>query len=129
MTVQEAITRADKAKPNSFTEEEKFNWVNELNQRVGLELMLMSPQTVDQIRKEYPADLETQLLIRPPYDELYVHYLKARIDEANGEYDKYANTYAIFNQRWGQFACWFLQMYDPAQGYLNRAGSDTDGTV
>ena len=127
MTVNEVIQRADGVKPNPFTTQEKFNWVNELNQRVGLELMLMTPKTVEQICKVYPDDLDTKLLIRPPNDELYVLYLMSRIDEMSGEYNKYANSSAIFNQRWGQFAEWFLQFYDPAQGYLRKTYPDGEG--
>lgn len=120
MTASEAIERADSVKPNAFTEEEEFNWLVTLDSKIAMELFLMSPQDMEQIRLKYPEDLNSELLVNYPHDEIYPLYLMARIDEMNGEYNKYANSSAIFNDYYSQFSCWFLQAYDPVQGYINR---------
>ena len=91
MTASEAIERADSVKPNAFTEEEKFNWLVTLDSKIAMELFLMSPQDMEQIRLKYPEDLNSELLVNYPHDEIYPLYLMARIDEMNGEYNKYAN--------------------------------------
>lgn len=44
-----------------------------------------------------PDDLSVKLLVPFPYDELYVAYLKAKIDEENGETARYNNSAATFN--------------------------------
>lgn len=129
MTAGEAIERADSVKPNAFTQEEKFNWLVALDSKIAMELMLMSPQDMEQIRLHYPGDLESQLLVDFPHDEIYPLYLMARIDEMNGEYNKYANSSAIYNQYFNEFAGWFLQAYDPIQGYMNREEAKGRGII
>ena len=54
------------------------------------------------------------LLVEPPHCKIYPEYIMARIDYANGEYDKYANTMQMFNAFWGEFSRWFARMYRPA---------------
>ncbi len=55
-----------------------------------------------------------ELLAEPPHSKLYAEYLIARIDYANGEYDKYANAMQMFNAFWGEFSRWFARTYRPA---------------
>ena len=55
-----------------------------------------------------------ELLAEPPHHKLYPEYIIARIDYANGEYDKYQNTMAMFNAFWGEFSRWFARTYRPA---------------
>ena len=42
-------------------------------------------------------NLGDSLLAPYPYDELYVAYLKMKIDEENGETQRYNNSATIFN--------------------------------
>ena len=37
------------------------------------------------------------LLVQPPYDELYRHYVEAQIHYANGEMERYNNACAAWN--------------------------------
>ncbi len=55
-----------------------------------------------------------ELLVEPPHSKLYAEYIMARIDYANGEYDKYDNTMQMFNAFWGEFMRWFARVYAPA---------------
>ncbi len=55
-----------------------------------------------------------ELLVEPPHSKLYAEYVMARIDYANGEYDKYENSMQMFNAFWGEFSRWFARMYRPA---------------
>ena len=54
------------------------------------------------------------LLVLPPHDKMYWVYLSAMIDFAFGEYTKYENTMAEFNQRLGEYTRWFATFYKPA---------------
>ena len=40
---------------------------------------------------------DTVLLVQPPYDELYRHYVEAQIHYANGEMERYNNACAAWN--------------------------------
>lgn len=53
-------------------------------------------------------------MVQPPHDKLYPAYLEARVDYANGEYEKYQNTMQMFNAFFGEFIRWFALTYSPA---------------
>ena len=55
-----------------------------------------------------------KLLVEPPHSKLYAEYVMARIDYANGEYDKYENSMQMFNAFWGEFMRWFARTHCPA---------------
>ena len=57
------------------------------------------------------------MLVRPPHDKLYPAYLEARIDYANGEYEKYQNTSQVFNTFFNEFMRWYAMNYNPAEAY------------
>ena len=44
------------------------------------------------------GDTGRMLLAEPPYDELYVAYLKMKVDEENGETARYNNSATMFNE-------------------------------
>jgi len=87
------------------------------------------PAEIRALHYNYPEDLETELLVGPPPDDIYTLYLQAKIDEANGEYNKYSNTMQIYNEYYGTFLRWFCGQYDPAQGYIGEEARARDGTV
>ncbi len=89
MKVKDAIAAADAVKPNAFSEETKFQWLRRLEGRLQAEVFLMAPAQIRELDLQYPADMDRELLVDPPYDDLYPLYLQARIDAKNGEYNKY----------------------------------------
>lgn len=111
MTVNQVIERVDRVKPNAFDFADKVEWLSEAEGLVQGEVMLFAPEEIIVYGE---ADGERELLAAPPYDKLYEFYLIARIDFANGEYDKYQNTYAMFNSAFAQFTRWFADSYRPA---------------
>jgi hypothetical protein len=103
----------DEIKPNAFSDAVKLSWLNALEGRLLDNVFLMSPLPPYSV--EY--DMETVLLVDAPHDDLYGLWLSAKIDEANGEYDRYQNTLSIFNGYYDNFVRWFTTTYAPAQGY------------
>lgn len=117
MTVQEAITYADAVKPNAFSTADKVMWLNKIEGTIAMDVFLMAWTITEQITYTVD-DLTKEMLVRPPYDDLYPLYLEAQIDYANGEYNKYANTMERFNKRMAEFTAWFARVYHPANGYI-----------
>ncbi len=114
MTIQEAVAMADELKPNAFSTATKIAWLNALEGRIALCVFLMSEADAEQLH--YTADdLTRTLLVKPPYDDIYELWLEAKIDYANGEYDKYQNTMAEYNAHYGEFVRYFAERYAPAQ--------------
>ena len=118
MKIQEAIRRTDLAKPNAFEEELKFLWLTALEGQIAADVFLMAPAETEQFDYSYPDGLDMELLVKPPYDELYVLYLEAKIDAENGEYNKYQNTMQVFNSFFSEFMRWFALNYHPADTHM-----------
>ena len=118
MRIEECINRVDATKPNQYGTDEKLRWLSVLDASIKSEIIDMYEQPVveeekvvileegEEIPEEEeaaeftgytPEDLAKELLVPFPHDELYVAYLKAKIDEGNGEGARYNNSAATFN--------------------------------
>lgn len=115
MTLSQVIANVDAVKPNAFDNETKTMWLNEVEGMVQTEVFLFNP--VDVVQYTYETDKDKTLLVYPPHDKLYGPYLEARIDYANGEYDKYQNTMQMFNSFYGEFMRWYADVYQPADAH------------
>lgn len=112
MTLSQVIQTVDEVKPNAFSSETKTTWLNEVEGMVQTQVFLWASEEI--ISYAYDTDKNVELLVKPPHDKLYPAYLEARIDYANGEYNKYQNTMQMFNEFFGEFMRWFALTYRPA---------------
>ena len=101
MTGHECITRLDRLKPNSYAPADKLFWLRQLEETVKREII-----DTHELPDTPPAeDTEDGVLIAPPpFDEMYIHYLEAQIDYANGEFDRFNNSNAMFRSVYSAFA-------------------------
>lgn len=118
MTPRKVIQRVDEAKPNAFPEEAKFEWLKALEGRIAADVLLATPEELEQIMATgYPDGMDEELLVKAPHDELYALYLKAYFDKENGEYNRYADSSQLYNEAYGNFVRYWGRTYEPAQGY------------
>ena len=99
MTINEALARVDTLKPNTCDDKTKIRWLSDLDGRLSLEIM-HAPEPVRYL-PETPG--ETELLIGPPYEQVYEFYLGAMIDYTNREYVNYNNSMTMFNTAYKDF--------------------------
>lgn len=59
------------------------------------------------------TDLDTELLAPAPYDEMYIRWLEARIDYANGEFGKYNNSLTAYNDASVLYARYYNRNHMP----------------
>lgn len=120
MTIQQAITRTDSLKPNQYSDEQKIEWLSELDGRIMEEII--SPRSGEKTSafKGYNKDTDTntQLLAEEPYSRLYVLYLCSQIDFGNAEYTRYNNSAMAFNEAYESFF-----------GYYNRTHMHKDSGI
>ena len=107
MTIQGALDFADRMKPNSMTKEEKLFFLNEIEGKVHVEIIMKHVHT--QAEEQRPVidndtDPASELLVPDAYAKLYGFYLMAQIDLQNQEIDKYNNDIALFNTAWEDFS-------------------------
>ena len=97
MTIEEAITALDAAKPNTFPESVKVRWLSELDARL-YETVLKNYLGAPESFAGYQAatDRLTQLLAPQPYDRMYLFWMEAQIDYWLGETTRYNNAIATF---------------------------------
>jgi hypothetical protein len=99
MTANKVIELVDAIRPNSFSEEQKFSWINDLEGMVQ-DLVIQT----DEVKPlAYPEDMDKELLISTPYDSVYGLYLEAMIDFYNREYGNYNNSAVMFETRFGEY--------------------------
>ena len=99
MTPNKAIETIDRLRPNSYSEEDKLSWINELD---GMVQRLVF-QNDDIIQYEYPDDMDRELLIPAPFDDVYKLFLEAKIDYYNREYANYNNSATMFEAQFAEY--------------------------
>ena len=115
MTIAKAISKVDALKPNTYTTEEKIDWLSTLDARV-------KSQIIDAHECNEPiffygydslSNQETKLLVPAPYDDIYLRWLEAHIDYANGEYGKYNNSITAYNDAYEIYQRYYNRTYMP----------------
>ena len=99
MTPNKAIEIVDRLKPNSYSEEDKLRWINELDGMV--QRLVFQEKNVTQY--VYPDDMDKELLIVAPFENLYALYLEANIDYHNREYANYNNSVMMFEAQYSEY--------------------------
>ena len=116
MTASECIGYIDGIEPNAYNTAQKLGWLSECEGKVYSQLFLVQPYEFTPI-----TEADSRILALPaPYDRIYPRYLQAMIHYANGEYDRYANSMAVFNEALGEANRWFGGDYDVTDRLRNR---------
>ena len=98
MKIIDAITTIDAIKPNSYPIQMKVRWLSLLDGKVKKELIDTHEGGENVEFSGYTQEsLDQTLLVPAPYDDMYIKWLEAQIDYANGEYGKYNNTITMYN--------------------------------
>ena len=115
MTIMGVLNRIDNVKPNRYDETEKIKWLSTLDGIVKKEVIDTHEGGGGVVFLGYDesTDLTTTLLIPHPYDEVYLRWLEAQIDYANGEYGKYNNSITMFNTAYTSFVNYYNREHKP----------------
>lgn len=104
MKLIEAIARLDELKPNGFSIAQKINWLSALDGTVKTEIMDRHEGGSNEDFVPYTEeDKERELLVGAPYEEIYLRYMEAQIDYANGEYERFNNSNAMYAAAYSAF--------------------------
>lgn len=111
MTPNKAIEIIDRLKPNSYSEEDKLRWINELDTMV--QRLVIQTDEIKQL--SYPEDMDKELLIPSPYDDCYTLFLEAKIDYYNREYGNYNNSAMMFETQYSEYKKDYIR-HNPVKG-------------
>ena len=115
MTILEAVHKIDTVKPNSYTQPEKVKWLSTIDGIIKSEIIDTHECGEDIVFEGYAddTDLDTMLLVPAPYDDIYIRWLEARIDYANGEINKYNNSLTAYNDAYDLYARYYNRNHMP----------------
>ncbi len=107
MKIKEAIRRANNLRANTIEDEQKYAWASDLDGQIA-EMMGRDAPVSD-----FPDDRE--LLMPPPYEEIYQLYLVAKIDYYNNEIDLYTNDLMVYEEALAEAKAWWRRSNKPPQ--------------
>ena len=115
MKIIEAINKIDALMPNSYNLGDKIRWLSNLDGTVKQNIIdkFVGSENVSFEGYNAETDLETELLVPAPYDEMYVYWLQAQIDYWNQELSKYNNSVAMYNTAYSEFERWYIRNHMP----------------
>lgn len=108
-TPNKVIEYVDKVKPNAYGEEEKFQWLCDLDGQVKRLVM----QEEEGVHYSFPEDMDTQLLIPHPFESIYAMYLEAQIDLCNNDYEDYNNSTLAYTAKLAEFKKAYIREHMP----------------
>lgn len=124
MTLQEAIQRVETDRPGESTREEMRKWLSQLDGKWLTEVVSTHEDGEELTGRglpSYGAESGSEaLMIAPPYDEVYIHFLYSKIDYRLGEIDRYNNAAALFNQEWREAVKAYNRAHMPKRGMLRH---------
>ena len=117
MTINEAITRLDSLIFNTYSNDDKVQWLS----RLDLSLKRLIFDTHEGANcghfsgyTEYTPD-NMVLLVPAPFDDIYLRWMEAQIHYHNGEYDKYNSAIILYNAAYEAFAKFYNRTHMPIQ--------------
>lgn len=111
MTPNKVIEIVDRLKSNAYNEEDKLRWISELDGMV--QRLVFQADKVTQYA--YPDDMDKELLIPAPFDDLYNLFISAKIDYYNREFTNYNNSAMMFEARYSEYKKDYIRN-NPARG-------------
>lgn len=115
MKISEAISKIDSLKHNTYTQSDKVAWLSRVDAMVK-KLIIDTHEGADEVPftgYDDTTDLETELLVPAPFDELYLRWLEAQIDYTNGEYGKYNNSVTMYNTAYTAYQNYYNRTHKP----------------
>ena len=115
MTIAEAINKVDALIPNTYAPEDKIQWLSALDSRLKTQIIDTHQQTDPVYFYGYSGmmDLETELLVKEPYDEMYLRWLEAQIHYHNSEDERYNNAIILFNNAYEGYKKHYTRTHMP----------------
>jgi hypothetical protein len=112
VTIKELFDYVNEIRPNSYGNQTKLVWVNEIEGAVQTEIMGILPANV--INYKDNVDLNTTLLVGAPHAKLYAWYMIAMIDLVTMGSGAFENSQKVFRKFWDEYARWYLRTHRAA---------------
>lgn len=116
MKVAEIITCVDQLRPNGYDLEQKTRWLSEIEGMVVDEIINLAEGNEKAfIGYQYEMDAEKETILPQRFVDIYIHYLKAKIEFYDDETTQYNNEVAAYQASYEQYAAWYRRHHMPKQ--------------
>lgn len=95
-----------------------LDWLNQVEGQILHEIFLLSLSEIT----PYSATPTEALAAPYPYDGIYLLWMEAQVDFANGEYERYTNTMQRYNAAWNDLARHIAKCIRPVYGRAVEQG-------
>lgn len=116
MTIAEVIALVDKNKPNTRSDDEKKEWLNEIDTIIKEEIIDTHEHGEDFPFTGYTKNTadNTELLLPKRFGkEIYRYYIEMQIDIANKEPNRFNNAAALYQSAMQEFEFYWHKRYMP----------------
>ena len=115
MKIIDAIIGTDSLKHNTYTQTDKVQWLSRLDWMVKKQIIDTheGAEAVEFKGYDDSTDIETELLVPAPYDEVYLRWMEAQIDYYNGEYGRYNNSIDMFHTAYDSYRNYYNKTHMP----------------
>ena len=120
MTATVLFERLHKLKPVPAEIDDTIllDWLNQVEGQILHEIFLLALSEITPY-----ATAPTEALAAPyPYDGIYLLWMEAQVDFANGEYERYTNTMQRYNVAWNDLARHIAKCIRPVYGRAVEQG-------
>lgn len=105
------IERLREVRSTPFDPQAVFDELSRVESMVSEEVFGLGP-----VHLTFGEDDNAELLVGPPYDGLYLHYLCAQLDLMAQEYDSAGTEMSVFNGLYDEFTKWYRRKHLPERG-------------
>ena len=114
MKLQQLIDYIDNVVPNVFDTAAKVEMINQIEAEIQQDVYLIA--TDDIVQYDAETDLQKELYLNPPFLDVYKNYMKAMLYREMGEYERYENEGAFFNESMLNLRRYVAEHVAPANG-------------
>ena len=113
MRIAELFEYVDEILENPFSTGVKLRWLNQVEAEIQMDVLLLAAEGVTQYTEE---DMGAELIVPPPYDNLYAEWLFWRICLAQQEAEL-ANNYAVtYDRSYNAYVRFVCNTINPKDG-------------
>lgn len=114
MTIHGAIELLDEQIHNTYSDTDKIRWLSRLDGMVKQFIIDTHSGGEDVEFSGYDeTDMETELLVAHPHDNIYLRWMETQIHYLNHEYDKYNNAMDVFQTEYTAFERYYNRTHMP----------------
>lgn len=120
MTIDQAIAKIDRLRPNDVDHLVKIGWLESVDQYVYHNVIAVREGADEAVEPVYIDQSDgdtssvsgtTKLTVPAPWDECYVFYMEAKMYYEQREIKKYASAMALYNQTMSEYTANYFRTH------------------